>query len=96
MYSQSFMWKFARSNTVGSFSKLSESLACGKSQVELLIHPQRERLPQFKIRILMINKVEPTVVIPTEVRLIIRETESIESAGVHFARDPDGYEIFIP
>jgi hypothetical protein len=70
MYSQSFMWKFARSNTVGSFSKLSESLACGKSQVELLIHPQRERLPQFKIRILMINKVEPTVVIPTEGRLM--------------------------
>src|ERR1700737_4460422 len=48
---------------------------------------------QFKAGIFVIEKLKPTVVIPTEVRLIFSETESIECAFIFFAYDPNGYEI---
>jgi hypothetical protein len=41
----------------------------------LLNRPQRERLPRFQVGILMIGKVEPTVTIRAELRLLFHEIQ---------------------
>ena len=60
-----------------------------------LNRPQRERLPCFKVGILMVGKIKPTIAIGTEVRLIFSEIESIECAWIFFVPDLNGYEILV-
>jgi hypothetical protein len=57
--------------------------------------PERERLPCFKARILIINKIEPTVVIRNDLGLNFSETESIDCAFNFFGFDSNGYEKLI-
>jgi hypothetical protein len=61
-------------NFVGPWSKLRG----------LLNRPQRERLPRFQVGILMIGKVEPTVTIRAELRLLFPEIQFIEFTPVVF------------
>jgi hypothetical protein len=58
-------------------------------------NPQRERLPCFQARILMINKFEPTVVIGSEVRFWFSKTEALKGALVFFGFHLHGDKIFI-
>jgi len=44
--------------------------------------PQRERLPCFKLGILLIGKIKPTIAIRAEVRLIFSEIESTECSSI--------------
>jgi hypothetical protein len=39
------------------------------------------------------NKVKPTIVIPTEVRLVFPKLESIEFSVIVFATDLNGYQV---
>lgn len=55
--------------------------------------PQWVRLPNAEGRILMIRKLKPTEVVPTEVRLVLSEIESIEGALIAFRADPNGYKV---
>ena len=57
--------------------------------------PERERLPYFESGILIINKIEPTVVIRNDVGLNFSETESIDCASNFFGFDSNGYEKLI-
>jgi hypothetical protein len=61
----------------------------------LLNRPQRERLSWFKLGILMIRKIKPTIAIGAEVGLIFAEIEFIKCACIFFAPDLNGYEILI-
>jgi hypothetical protein len=65
-----------------------------KALLGLLNRPQREQLPCFKVRILIVRKIKPTIAIGAEVRLIFSEIEFIECTSVIFA-DLNGYEILI-
>jgi hypothetical protein len=71
----------------------------GKSKIglclrDLLNRPQRERLSCFKVGILMVGKVKPTIAIAAKVRLIVSEIEFVECAFVVFA-DLNSYKILI-
>jgi hypothetical protein len=50
----------------------------------LLNRPQRERLPRFQVGILMIGKIEPTITIRAELRLLFPEIQFIEFTSVVF------------
>jgi hypothetical protein len=65
-----------------------------KALLGLLNRPQREQLPCFKVGILIVRKIKPTIAIGAEVRLIFSEIEFIECTSVVFA-DLDAYEILI-
>ena len=49
----------------------------------------------FKLGILMIRKIKPTIAIGAEVGLIFAEIEFIKCACIFFAPDLNGYEIFV-
>ena len=58
------------------------------------IRTQRELLPCIEVGVIEENKIKPTIVIPTEVRLVFPKLKSIEFAGIIFAPDLNGYEVF--
>ena len=49
------------------------------------ILPQRERLPRFKLRILLIGKIKPTIAIRAEVRLIFSPKLSLFNVPRYFS-----------
>ena len=66
-----------------------------KTLLDLLNRPQREKLSCFKAGISVIGKIKPTRVIPTDLRLLLPEIESIKCACIIFVPDLDGYKILL-
>jgi hypothetical protein len=58
-----------------------------KTLLDLLNRLQQEKLSCFKARISVIGKIKPTRVIPTDLRLILPEIESIKCACIIFVSD---------
>ena len=66
-----------------------------KTLLDLLNRPQREKLSCFEAGISVIGKIKPTRVIPTDLRLILPEIESVKCACIIFVPDLDGYKILL-
>jgi len=59
------------------------------------MRPQGKRLTRLEAGVLTVDEVKPTVVIPTKVRLILSEVESLKTARILFAPEQNGDQVLV-